>query len=266
MLKLRSLAFNLAFYVNVIVLMIGGLPMILRGRRGIFALARLWASISIWLLKTICGLRLEFRGLENIPKGGYIIAAKHQSLLETIALLEHAPDFAIVLKRQLTLIPLFGLYLVGSQQIAIDRSRGRGALAQIIARAGEVLRAGRQVFIYPEGTRRPPGAPARYKQGVGALYAEIGAPCLPVALNTGLFWGRRGFSRRPGVAVIEYLPPIAPGLPREVFAARLETVIETACARLNEEAVAADASLAPILAAGAATIDATNSSARPRKT
>jgi 1-acyl-sn-glycerol-3-phosphate acyltransferase len=265
MIRLRSLAFNVAFYVNLVVLMIVGLPMILRGRRGIFALARLWGANSVWLLETICGLRLEFRGLENIPKGGYIIAAKHESFLETFALLKYAPDFAIVLKKQLVYIPMFGLYLVRAEQIAIDRSRGRTALAQIIAQAGEVLRGGRQVFIYPEGTRRPPGAPARYKQGVAALYAATDAPCLPVALNTGLFWGRRGFTRRPGVAVIEYLPPIAPGLPRDVFAARLEATIESACARLNAEAIAADPSLAPILAAGAATIDEPKALAHARE-
>jgi 1-acyl-sn-glycerol-3-phosphate acyltransferase len=156
MIRLRSLIFNIAFYVNLIVLMILGLPMILRGRHGVFAMARLWGSTSLWLLDKICGLRVEFRGLENIPQGGYIIAAKHQSILETFALLEHAPDFAYVLKRQLIFIPLFGLYLMGAQQIDIDRSRGRNAMAQISKRAGEVLAAGRQVFIFPEGTRRPP--------------------------------------------------------------------------------------------------------------
>ena len=263
--RFRSLVFNIAFYVNVIALMIVGLPTILWGRHGIFGLARLWGSTSLWLLRTICGLRVEFRGLENIPKGGYIIAAKHESILETFSLLEHAPDFAIVLKKQLVYIPLFGLYLLRAEQIAIDRSRGRNALTQIIKAARAVLSGGRQVFIYPEGTRRPPGAPARYKQGVAALYAASDAPCLPVALNTGLFWGRRGFTRRPGVAVIEYLPPIPPGLSREVFAERLETTIESACARLNAEAVAANPSLAPILAAGAATSDDSRTFGRTRE-
>ncbi len=255
MIKLRSLVFNLAFYANLIVLMILGLPMILGGRHGVFFMARLWGSTSVWLLEKICALRVEYRGLENIPEGGYIIAAKHESFLETFALLKYAPDFAIVLKRQLVFIPLFGLYLVGARQIAIDRARGRNALMQIIAQARPILREGRQVFIYPEGTRRPPGATPRYKFGVAALYTETGVPCLPVAVNTGLFWGRRGFTRRPGVAVIEYLPPILPGLDRDAFAERLQSAIETACARLNAEAVKADASLAPILAIGAATID-----------
>src|SRR5208282_5491959 len=251
MLAFRSIVFNFLFYLNLVVLMVIGLPTMLGGRRAVFALARLWGSISVWLLKRICGLRLEYRGVENIPPGGVLIAVKHQSFLETFALLKYAPDFAIVLKRQLTFIPFFGLYLIVSKQIAIDRSRGRQALQQIVAATKPVLAAGRQVFIYPEGTRRPPGAPPRYKPGVAAIYVETEAPCLPVAVNTGLFWRRRGFMRRPGVAVIEYLAPIAPGLDRKNFAALLQEAIETACARLNAEATARDPSLAAVIAEGA---------------
>jgi 1-acyl-sn-glycerol-3-phosphate acyltransferase len=251
MLATRSLLFNTLFYLNLMVLMVLGLPTMLFGRRAIFALARLWGAISVWLLKTICGLRLEYRGVENIPPGALLIAAKHQSFLETFALLKYAPDFAIILKRQLTYVPLFGLYLIMSQQIAIDRGRGRQALTQISAAARSVFAAGRQVFIYPEGTRRLPGAPPLYKQGAAALYAATEVPCLPVAVNTGLFWRRRGFLRRPGVAVIEYLPVIAPGLDRTIFAKQLQASIETACDRLNAEAIAKDPSLAAVVAEGA---------------
>ena len=255
MTALRSLAYNVAFYVNIIVLMIVGLPMILLGRHGVFFMARLWCASSLWLLDKLCGLKVEFRGVENVPRGGYILAAKHQSFLETFALLRHAHDFAIIFKRQLVWIPLFGLYLIGARQISIDRSHGRAALTQIVAKARAVLSDGRQIMIYPEGTRRPPGAPPRYKYGVAAIYAGNDAPCVPVALNTGLYWGRRGFVRRPGIAVIEYLPAIPPGLDRDAFADRLENAIEAACARINAEAVAADPRLAPVLAAGQATLD-----------
>ena len=251
MLATRSLLFNALFYLNLVVLMIIGLPTMLFGRRAVFALARLWGAISVWLLKTICGLQLEYRGIENIPPGAVLIAAKHQSFLETFALLKYAPDFAIILKRQLTYVPLFGLYLIVSQQIAIDRGRGRLALQQIAAAAKPVFAAGRQVFIYPEGTRRIPAAPPMYKQGVAALYAASEVPCLPVAVNTGLFWRRRGFLRRPGVAVIEYLPVIPPGLDRATFSKRLLSTIETACDRLNAEAVDKDPSLAAVVAEGA---------------
>jgi 1-acyl-sn-glycerol-3-phosphate acyltransferase len=251
MLTARSLLFNALFYLNLVVLMIVGLPTVLFGRRAIFALARLWGAISVWLLEAICGLRLEYRGVENIPPGAVLIAAKHQSFLETFALLKYAPDFAIILKRQLTYVPLFGMYLIVSQQIAIDRGKGRQALQQIAGAAKAVFAAGRQVFIYPEGTRRAPGAPAAYKHGVAALYAASDVPCLPVAVNTGLFWRRRGFLRRPGVAVIEYLPPIAPGLDRGTFASSLQLAIETACDRLNAEAAEKDPSLLSVIAEGA---------------
>ena len=237
MIGLRSALFNVAYYVNLVALMILGLPSMLLGRHGVFFMARAWALTSIWLLDKICGLKVEFRGLENLPQGGYILAAKHQSTLETFAMVTKTPDFAIILKKQLMYIPVFGLYLSVSGQIGIDRSRGRNALAQIIEKAGAVLRAGRQVYIYPEGTRRAPDAEPAYKQGVALLYEATGAPCLPVALNTGSFWGRRGFLRRPGTAVIEFFPAIPPGLPRAVFFERLRETIETASRRLRAEAL-----------------------------
>ncbi len=252
MLVVRSIVFNILFYVTLFVLMVVGLPAMLGGRRGVFVMANAWRVTAVWLLETICGLKVEYRGIENVPPGAVLIAAKHQSFLETFALLKYAPDFAIILKKQLTYIPFFGLYLIVSRQIAIDRTRGRQALQQIIDASRVVFAAGRQVFIYPEGTRRPPGAPPKYKTGVTAIYAGAGVPCLPVALNTGLYWRRRGFLRRPGVAVIEYLPPIEPGLDRNAFAARLQEAIETACDRLNAEAVAHDPALAALIAEGAA--------------
>jgi 1-acyl-sn-glycerol-3-phosphate acyltransferase len=169
-------------------------------------------------------------------------------------LLKYAPDFSYILKRQLTFIPVFGLYLIVGQQIAIDRASGRQALAAMTAKARDVVKAGRQIFIYPEGTRRPPGAPPIYKFGVIALYEATQAPILPVAVNTGLYWGRRGFLRRPGTAIVEYLPAIAPGLARDDVTLRLQKDIEEACARLNQAAVAASPELAPVLASGAESV------------
>ena len=236
---LRSLCFNVLFYLNLIVLMILGLPAMLLGRHGVFFMARTWAYSSIWLLDKICGLKLEFRGLENMPQGGYILASKHQSFLETFSLvtanprLRHHPEAATdpSCRSSAFISPSPGR----SASIA---PRGRSALQQIIEMAAQVLRSGRQVYIYPEGTRRSPGAEPQYKHGVAYLYEATGAPCLPVALNTGMYWGRRGFLRRPGTAVIEFLPVIPPGLPREVFFERLKSDIETASARLMEEAKA----------------------------
>jgi len=255
MIAARSLLYNVLFYFVTIVLMIAGLPTMLFGPRAIEALARLWSAVSLWLLDRICGLRVEYRGLENIPSGGYILASKHQSFLETFALLKHAPDFAIILKRQLTYVPLFGLYLIVSKQIAIDRGGGVQALQKLSSAVKPVLATGRQIIVYPEGTRRTPGAPPRYKLGVAFLYAESGVPCLPVAVNTGLFWRRREFLRRPGVAVVEYLPVIPPGRKRSAFARELQGAIETASTRLNEEAIARDPSLREIVERAAREID-----------
>ncbi len=246
MTSLRSFAFNILFYATLIVLMILGLPSVLMGRRAVFFMGRLWGACSLWLLKHICGLTIEFRGLENIPKGGCIIAAKHQSFLETFSLLKHAPDFAYILKRRADVYPVLRLVFMGAPSRSWHRSRAWQERSFCAERARHGGFAGRPVRFssFPKATRRPPAAPPQYKYGVAYLYADSGAPCLPVALNTGLYWGRRGFQRRPGVAIIEYLPPIAPGLDRETFLSKLQEAIEAACARLNAEAVARDSSLA----------------------
>lgn len=242
---IRSTIYNIAFYINLVALVVFGLPTIFFGRHAVFGLARAWARNSIWLLEKICGTRLEFRGVENIPEGGVIVAAKHQSIFETFALTLKFPDFSYVLKRELTWIPFFGWLLKGAEQIGIDRASGKAALLQVTARATELMSNHRALFIFPEGTRRPVGAPPRYKQGVVHIYRTTGAPCLPVALNTGVFWPRRSFLRKPGVAVIEFLPLIAPGFEDDAFARRLQDDIETATDALVAEALRANPALTP---------------------
>jgi len=232
MILLRSLVFNVLFYLNVAGLMILGLPCLFKDRHSVHNLARVWARSSLWLLDKICGTKVEFRGLEHIPPGACIIAAKHQSTLETFALTIKLSDFSYILKRELVLIPFFGWYLKRAEQIGIDRSKRSQALADAIRKARPVLAEGRQIFIFPEGTRRPAGAPPRFKSGVAHLYAEMSVVCVPVALNTGLFWPRRSFTRRPGTVVIEFLEPIEPGLDKQSFMYILENRIETATVRL----------------------------------
>ncbi|GAC1335513.1 MAG: lysophospholipid acyltransferase family protein [Beijerinckiaceae bacterium] len=236
MILIRSALFNVLFYVNMIALMFLGLPTLLFGRRAVLGLARTWARTSLWLLKTVCGLSAEFRGIENIPPGACLVAPKHQSFWETFALTLHFDDFSYVLKRELTWIPFFGWYLLRAEQIAIDRASGRSGLQQLAASAKRLFAERRQLFIFPEGTRRPPGAAPDYKPGVSYIYSETGVPCLPIALNAGLFWPRRRFLRFPGTILVEFLPPIAPGLPRREFLAALERRIETATDRLVAEA------------------------------
>lgn len=252
MLYLRSMLFNVLFYAVLICLLVFGLPILAMNRFAVFWLARLWGRSSIFLLDKICDVKVEFRGLENIPQGAYIIAPKHQSIWETFALLLHAPDFSYVLKRELTWLPLFGQYLWRAEQIAIDRSKGKSSLNQVVTRAKELLANNRQLFIFPEGTRRPVAAPPAYKFGVAQVYTECKVPCLPVALNSGLFWPRRSFLRRPGTIVVEYLEPIQPGLDRQTFINLLQDRIETRTNALVDDAVARDPSLAIVLEKGAA--------------
>jgi 1-acyl-sn-glycerol-3-phosphate acyltransferase len=231
----RSILYNLAFYLNLGVLLLGALLTLLMPRRAVLRMATLWGRISVWLLRVICGTKVEYRGLEKLPKGPLIIAAKHQSTWETFALLWLFEDFTFIVKRELMWIPIFGWLMVKGGMVPVDRGGGSRALAAMTANAKEKIQGGRQLIIFPEGTRRPAGAEPRYKFGVAHLYAELGVPCVPVALNSGLFWPRRRFLRYPGTIVVEFLDPIPPGLDKNTFAARLQNDIETATTRLIEE-------------------------------
>jgi 1-acyl-sn-glycerol-3-phosphate acyltransferase len=244
MILLRSIIYNICFYTVLIVLMIIGLPILLMKRQAVQKWARLWARVSLIMLDRICHLKVEFRGVENLPKGPALIASKHQSFLETFALVLVVEDYTFVVKRELTFIPLFGWYLKGTEQIAIDRAKRGSALAQLVKGVRKIFAQNRQLLIFPEGTRRPVGAPPQYKAGVAHIQADTGVVCIPVALNSGLFWPRRQFRRRPGTAVIEFLPPIAPGLSKQAFMRCLEERIEPATDRLVAEACAKDPSLA----------------------
>lgn len=229
---IRSAAFNLAFYLVLLLLLIAALPTLLMPRWGILAIARLWARINLWLLRTICGIDVAWHGREKIPRGAVIVAAKHQSTWETFALLALFPDPAFILKRELMWIPLFGWFAWRGEMVPIDRGGGKPATAAMLARARIELARGRQIIIFPEGTRRSAGDEPRYKFGVARLYAGTGAACLPIALNSGLFWPRRSFLRRPGVIRVEILDPIPPGEDENAFFLRLQSDIETATARL----------------------------------
>jgi 1-acyl-sn-glycerol-3-phosphate acyltransferase len=232
MIWIRSLVFLISFYALTTFLALIGLPVLLIGRHRVQDYARFWTRASVRLLEVICGIKVAFQGLEHIPEGACLIAAKHQSALETLALTTITRDFSYVLKKELTAIPIFGWYLKGAEQIAIDRSKRAQALPDLIQQVREAVAEGRQIFIFPEGTRKPVGAPADYKAGIVQLYRETGAPCVPVALNSGLFWPRRGLSRYPGTATIAFLEPIPPGLDKGEFMRQLEARIEAGTAEL----------------------------------
>jgi 1-acyl-sn-glycerol-3-phosphate acyltransferase len=232
---IRSVLFNVLFYLNMIVLLCLALPTLVLPRGAILAVVRFWARSNGWLLRIVCGVTFELRGLERIPPGPLLIAAKHQSMWETFALVPLFADPAFILKRELMWLPFFGWYARKAEMIPVDRGARSQALAAIAVRAKIELARNRQIVIFPEGTRRSPGAAPSYKYGVVHLYAETGVACLPVALNSGLFWPRRSLRRYPGTIVAEFLEPIAPGLDKQVFFERLQQTIETATARLIQE-------------------------------
>ena len=233
---LRSLLYNELFYLVLAFWVIVGIPTYLMPRWAIMHIARYWARSSIWLMRVICNIKVEYRGLEKIPDGPLIVASKHQSMWETFALLQLFDQPLYILKRELLWIPLFGWYLIKSNMIGVDRGAGGRALIETMRRAGEAVRRGRQLIIFPEGTRRPVDAPPDYKPGVAQLYASSRVSCLPVALNSGLFWPRRTFMRYPGTLVVEFLDVLPPGLPRDEFLTRIAATIEEATARLVETA------------------------------
>jgi 1-acyl-sn-glycerol-3-phosphate acyltransferase len=239
MLVLRSLVFNIVFYVNLVVWMIVCIPTLVMPSRAMLRMAQLWARSSLWLMRVLVGTHVEFRHPERIPAGGLLLTAKHQSLWETFALLTVVDLPTFILKRELGWIPLFGWLAIKSGMIPVNRGAGMTALSGMTRRAVAAVKAGRQIIIFPEGTRRAPGDPPDYKVGVAHLYRLLRVPCLPVALNSGQFWGRRQFMRYPGTIVVEFLEPIQPGLSREDFLVRLQNDIETAANRLMADTRAA---------------------------
>lgn len=232
---LRSVLFNAAFYLNTVLYLIAALPTFFMPYRAIIRVAQSWGRTNLWLLRLIAGIEYEVRGREKIPDGPIIIAAKHQSAWETFALLTLFDNPFFILKRELQWIPIFGWLTQKGRMVPVDRGGGSQALLAMTERARKELADRRQLIIFPEGTRRPPGAEPRYKFGVAHIYAAEGVPCLPVALNSGLFWPRRSILRRPGTVIVEMLDPIQPGLDKDAFFALLQQRLEAATARLIEE-------------------------------
>ncbi len=237
---MRSLVFSALFYVNITVRMLVALPTILLPYAALHSVLRHYASSTLWFLRVVCGTRVEWRGREKLPAGAYIVACKHQSLWETFAMFMVLPDPTYVLKRELMWLPLFGWLATKARMIPIDRGSHTKALASMVAAARREAARGRQIVIFPEGTRRPPGAKPRYLPGVAFLYSELGLPCVPIALNSGLFWPRRSLRRYPGTVLVEVLDPIPPGLEKREFLSRLQNATEEATARLVAEGERSD--------------------------
>jgi 1-acyl-sn-glycerol-3-phosphate acyltransferase len=233
---IRSLLFTIVFYLNSAAFLVLGSPLLLGPRRWAMMGLKAHAVASLWWLERIVGTKLEVRGRERLPVGPVLVASKHQSAWDTFGLVPLFRDPAIVLKDELKWIPFYGWFCLKSEHILIKREKGAAALKGLIRDARSRAAQGREIVVFPEGTRRAPGAPPDYKPGVVALYEGLGLPCVPLALNSGVFWPRRSLRRLPGTIVVEFLEPIPPGLPRARFRAELQTRIEAAASRLAAEA------------------------------
>jgi 1-acyl-sn-glycerol-3-phosphate acyltransferase len=231
----RSLLFNLLFYVTTALYVVLGSPLLFAPRSWAMAALANHAHFELFLLRHIVGLKLEVRGHDKLPRTACLVASKHQSAWETFALIPLFRDPALLMKRELFWIPFHGWFSKKFEMIPVDRDKGPAALRAMLRETRKRVVDGREIIIFPEGTRRPPGAPPDYKTGVVLLYEALGTPCVPVALNSGLFWPRRSLLRRPGTIVVEFLDPIPPGLPKSEFLSRLIESIETASNRLLAE-------------------------------
>ena len=234
---IRSLAFTIAFYLTTFLQIIIYTPFyFFMPRKKAWIIPKTWARITMFLLKIIAGTNYKIEGLENIPKGACIIAPKHQSAWETMALCIYLDDPTLVLKRELMWIPFFGWFMAKVGMIPIDRGSPIKAMKAVINGAREKAADGRQIVIFPEGTRQEPGAEPSYKPGIIPIYNELSLPVIPIALNAGLYWPRSSFLRYPGTIIVRVLPAIEPGLNKRDFLKTLQDVTETACDDLLIEA------------------------------
>lgn len=230
---LRSLAFNLAFPLWTIVMGVLLLPFLALPRNLLVPIVRWWNRTVLWLLAATTGLRHRVVGRENLPAGPCLIVSKHQSAWETFAFNLVLADPAFVLKRELFRIPIFGWYLAKMSMVGIDRKAGTKALKATVEGARARFAAGRPVVIFPQGTRTAPGERRGYLPGAYAIQSALGVPVVPVALDSGSYWGRQAFAKRSGTITMEILPPLPAGLDRRRFDAALQEAIETATARLE---------------------------------
>lgn len=233
---LRSLLFNAGFGLWSVLVTLMALLVLPAPRSWTLTVGRWWATGMVWLLRACCGISYEVRG--EIPASPVIVASKHQSSWDTLILPLLLRDPSLVMKRELLFIPLLGICLWRAGHIPVDRKGGAKALRRMIAGGRRAISENRSIVIYPEGTRTAPGHRVPYHPGVLALYAQLRLPVVPVALNSGMFWGRRQFVKRPGRIVIEFLEPLPARAYRKELIATLEDRIEAASERLRQEALA----------------------------
>ncbi len=226
--KIRAALFLIWMYGLMFLLGIVALPFLILPKKWTLWPLRLWLFLVFAGLRHLLGIRVKIEGLENIPKGGALIAAKHQSMFDVLFPWQLFSFPAIILKQELSWLPIFGWFAMKLQNIAINRKAGATALRKMLRDAESLTQHNRQILIFPEGTRVKPGQSAPYKPGIAAMYMQMNVACVPIALNSGLFWPSRGLNFRPGTISVQILPPILPGLSRKEFMQTLQHQIETA--------------------------------------
>lgn len=230
---IRSFIFTIVFYTITLILSLVFIPTLLLPRKCALCFPIVWTWLTPKLLRFFCGVKIEFKGLENLPKeNGYMIACKHQSALETLLFHAIIPNTFYVLKRELVLLPIAGLYAPKTGCVAIDRKGGGTAMRKMLNKVQKNLAKGMNLIIFPEGTRTKPGEKKPYSPGVALLYEQCQAPVVPVALNTGYCWPKNQMRKIPGTVTIEFLPPMPAGLHRRAFLSELQDRIEDACEKL----------------------------------
>jgi 1-acyl-sn-glycerol-3-phosphate acyltransferase len=235
MIFLRSGLFNILFFAwTAFLLLTLWLGMLLPPAIFRYGL-KLWPQGTFALMK-IAGMSFEVRGLENIPDKPVVYAVKHQSVWETGFFLWHHQDTAYIMKSELLRIPFWGWYIKKSAQVIVERTGGAGAMRSMIQKCKAIIEDNRSIVIFPEGTRMPSGSIGTFHPGVAAIYTQMEATVVPVALNSGLYWPRRKFLKKPGNIVLEFLPPIEPGMRRKEFMIELQNRIKTATEKLEKEA------------------------------
>ena len=228
MIAIRSLVFVAWLYLSLAIFAVGMSPALILPHRYALGVVKMWARFVLLGLDWIAGIKVEFRGLKHRPTGRALLACKHHAMLDIIIPFVVLDDPCIITKKELMILPFFGWFAWKTKMISVDRSAASKALRDMVKQARERVAEGRQIWIFPEGTRAEVGAVPDYKPGVAALYRDIGSPCWPVATNAGVHWPAHGFRRYPGTVVYEFLPPIEAELKRAVFMAELERRIETA--------------------------------------
>jgi 1-acyl-sn-glycerol-3-phosphate acyltransferase len=232
MTTIRSLIFVAWLYLSMVIFAVGLSPALLMPHGAAVWVIKSWSKFVLFGLRWIAGIKVEVRGLEHRPTGSALLACKHQGMLDVIAPFSFLDDTCFIMKKELIVLPFFGWFAWKTRMIAVDRSAHSKALKDMVRQARVRFAEGRQILIFPEGTRMPVGAEPDYKPGIAALYRDLDAPCVPMATNSGVHWPAHGFRRYPGTVVFEFLPAIPAGLKRAEFMAELEARLEAASTAL----------------------------------